>query len=51
MKSKQVKDWREVLRTQSWDQADALRSATLRDTPSIDVRVRSTWGEYVVEVK
>ncbi len=42
--------WREVGVYRSWDQADAVRLSTLRDTPSLDVRVRDRWGEYIVEV-
>lgn len=49
--SDKTADWREVGRFVSWDQADAVRLATLRDTPSLDVRVKSCWGEYAVEIR
>ena len=44
------KSWRTVGTYDTWDQADAVRLATISDTPSLDVRVRSHWGRFVVEV-
>jgi hypothetical protein len=44
-------DWWVVGRYENWNQADAVRTATMNDTPTLDVRVLSNWGEYVVEVK
>lgn len=45
------KEWREIAVGLNWDHADALRAATLRDTPSLDVRLVSRWGAFTVEVK
>lgn len=44
------KKWRVVKKVVSWDQADSVRIGIMRDSPSIDVRIRSEWGNYVVEV-
>lgn len=44
------KVWREIQTVMTWDQADAIRTGIMRDTPSLDVRVRSIYGAYVVEV-
>lgn len=43
-------NWREIKRGLGWDEADALRSSTLRDTPSLDVRLVAVAGSYSVEV-
>lgn len=43
-------DWRTIKTSTNWDDADALRSATKRDTPSLDVRIAYRWGAYSVEV-
>ncbi len=45
------KEWREIKRGIGWDEADALRAATMRDTPSLDVRLRHEAGLCIVEVK
>lgn len=45
-----IKDWRKIMDTSDWDAADALRSATINDTPSLDVRISYRWGSYSVEV-
>lgn len=45
-----VENWREVKQVSSWDQADAVRTGIMRDTPSLDVRIRSRWGQYIVEI-
>ena len=44
------KDWRTIKTSTNWDDADALRSATQRDTPSLDVRIAYRWGAYSVDV-
>lgn len=44
------KSWREIRRFASWDAADALRSATTRDNPNLDVRMRFEFPQYVVEI-
>lgn len=44
------KDWRTIKTSTNWDAAEALLSATQRDTPSIDVRITYRWGAYSVEV-
>ena len=43
--------WREVARYASWDQADAVRTTTVRENPSLDVRLRYAPGAYVLEVR
>lgn len=44
------KNWRTIKTSTNWDEADALRNATLHDTPSLDVRIAYRWGAYSVEV-
>lgn len=44
-------DWREIKKVSQWDQADAIRSAILRDTPSLDVRLVYANGAYAIEVR
>ena len=43
--------WRQVKSGLSWDESDALRAATLHDTPSLDVRLVSKWRQYSVEIR
>ena len=44
------KVWRTIKTSIDWDEADSLRAATMRDTPSLDVRIAYRWGAYSVEV-
>ncbi len=45
-----LKEWREIATLKTWDHADMMRNAIIRDTPSIDVRLRHESGIYVVEI-
>lgn len=44
------KVWREVDRRRTWDHADIVRSGIVRDNASLDVRLRFSDGEYLIEV-
>ena len=48
--TKTARAWHRVGVYQSWDQADAVRQATMIDTPSLDVRVVYLMGLHAVEI-
>jgi hypothetical protein len=43
--------WRDVHPYINWDEADAQRQATIRDNPTLDVRLDSRPGHYVLQVR
>jgi len=43
-------EWREVDRRRTWDHADIVRAGIVRDTPTLNVRLRFADGEYLIEV-
>lgn len=44
-------DWRDVHPYDDWAEADAQRQATIRDNPTLDVRLDPRHGQYVLQVK
>ncbi len=43
--------WRPVQDFADWDYADVLRTSTIRDNPTLDVRVRYEGRRYWVDVR
>lgn len=42
--------WRDIGAFSTWDAADSLRTATVNDTPTLDVRIVFSGGKHRVQI-